>query len=213
MDFLLFLAYSLLPVIAHVNDPAYDFTRDAAERRRYSCERLPQESAHRLFPGRVPEPAPRGVVWIQSDALHCEPRVLDVDVRSPRDEAILSTLTERVGSIAAAVASTAPPSTRWTVDAFYPNPRVALKVAAAARTALAEKGASVGNGVPVLAAGDLLVLRTLRASRAFPLACQRLVAEGSLAEDEAFLAIFLLDSRETQLHAGTCRNGRWEWIP
>jgi hypothetical protein len=90
---------------------------------------------------------------------------------------------------------------------------VLAKIAGAARGALAERGHTVSARVPLLAAGDLLVLRDMKTSRAFPHACRRMQELGSLGDDDAFLALFLVDAKETTLHGGVCLRGVWRWLP
>ena len=98
------------------------------------------------------------------------------------------------------------------MDTFYPDPRVASKISVAARTHLAESGRKVSDRVPLLAAGDLSVLAEMDLQKAYPLACQRYFAEHSLKETDAFIGLMLVDSRETQLHAGVCVRGEWRWL-
>ncbi|HCF60033.1 MAG TPA: hypothetical protein DFS52_18820, partial [Myxococcales bacterium] len=98
------------------------------------------------------------------------------------------------------------------VDAFYPQPEVAAKIAVASRTDLAERGQRVSDRVPLLAAGDLVVLGGMPPQQAYPLACKRYFDEGTLAEKDAFLNLMILDPREAQLHAGLCVQGKWTWL-
>ncbi|MGQ0505940.1 MAG: hypothetical protein ACT4TC_11560, partial [Myxococcaceae bacterium] len=101
---------------------------------------------------------------------------------------------------------------QWHVDAFYPQTAVASKIAVAARTALVEHGQRVSDRVPVLAPGDIAVLSRLSPKEVYPLACKRFFAEGALEDGDAFLAVMIIDPRETQLHAGVCRFGQWKWL-
>jgi hypothetical protein len=212
VEYLIALAFGLFPVLGHFNDPAYDHLRlDETDRRRFSCERMTQARAHELHPGRVPEPGPRTGALNQGYAFVCVPRELPIDFRAPREEAILSNLSTTIAALTESAVA-AVPNAHWTVDAFYPDRVMTAKLATAARTRLAERGAHVTNGVPLLAAGDLLVMRTMTIDKKFPVACRRFHDEGSLGPDDAFLAIVLVDSRETDLHAGICVNGNWRWL-
>ena len=47
---------------------------------------------------------------------------------------------------------------------------------------------------------------------AYPLACARYFAEHVLGEKDLFLGLMLVDTRETQLHAGLCDRGQWRWL-
>jgi hypothetical protein len=182
------------------------------ETRSFECHRVSQAQAHELRPGVVPERSPRAGTFEVTDALVCERRYLEPGERPARDEAILSSLRSSAQEIAQLAAATAPEGTTWLVDAFYPEPTVAAKISVAVKTELAERRHRVSDEVPVLAAGDIAVLRRLRPSEAYPLACARYFAEHSLAESQRFLGLMIVDARETQLHAGLCSQGEWRWL-
>jgi hypothetical protein len=193
-------------------DPASGQFLGRQEARSLDCRHVTQAEAHALAPTRVPEPPARGGPLSETDALVCTRRFLREGARPARDEAVLSGLRGTVGEIAQVAGALGGEGTTWHVDAFYPEPRVAAKVAGAARTQLAEAGRRVSERVPLLAAGDLSVLADLPPERAYPLACARFFAEGSLSPGQAFLGLVLLDPRETQLHAGVCLDGAWRWL-
>ncbi|MGC4120593.1 MAG: hypothetical protein QM765_39640 [Myxococcales bacterium] len=213
---------ALLPGCIH--DPAPGLLTSKASTRSLECTRITQERAAELYPAEVPEPPARGYLGLgETDALVCSRRFLSPDERPARDEAILSSLSESAAQIAHAVAPSGQPSAAnragaedadllWHVDAYYPEPGVAEKIAVAARMELAQRGRRVSDRVPLLAAGDILVVGRLPARKAYPLACARYFAEHALSDSEAFLGVMILDSRETQLHAGTCVRGQWRWL-
>jgi hypothetical protein len=89
---------------------------------------------------------------------------------------------------------------------------VAAKISVAARTDLVERGRSVSDRVPLLAAGDVAVVDHMPFSKAYPVACARYFAEGTLAAPSVFLALMIVDAREAQLHAGLCARGTWRWL-
>ncbi|MBI5547939.1 MAG: hypothetical protein HY901_28995 [Deltaproteobacteria bacterium] len=195
-----------------VLDPAPGIWQSRTEARNLECTRLSQARAHELYPTEVPEPAPRGH-FDKTDALACQGRFLRLDERAARDEALLSSLRESVAEIVEEASN--PPGFEevvWHVDAFYPEPRVAGKIAVAARTELAERGRRVSDRVPLLAAGDIVVLGRLPAKEAYPLACARYSTLGALRQREALLGLMLIDARETELHAGLCLEGKWRWL-
>ena len=173
---------------ACANDPA-SLWRSRAETRGYECVRMSRERAHELEPGTVPEASARGGTFEQADALLCARQFMLPGERPARDEAILSTLQDSVQ-----------------------EPMVAAKISVAARTELAEHRRRVSDRVPVLAVGDVAVLRRLRPQEAYPLACARYFAEHVLAEKDLFLGLMIVDTRETQLHAGLCQAGVWRWL-
>lgn len=205
-------AWVALLACACVEDPAGMFAT-RANARNLDCTRLTQAEAARLAPGVVPEPPVRGANFAVTDALVCERRFLERGERPARDEAILSALTQDVGDLvkSASALETAPEAV-WHVDAFYPDAKVASKISVAARTELVERGRKVSDRVPVLAAGDLVVLNRMPVQKVFPGACSRLYAEQSLEPNAVFLALMIIDAREAELHAGVCAHGTWRWL-
>ena len=212
MDPVTYTLLFLLPFLAgRAGDPSPGFFHSRAEARTLECVRMSQAEVHEREPARVPEVPPRGA-GTPVDVLVCKRRYLAPGERPARDEAILSSLRSEVSAIVQAASAAGEPSTVWHVDAFYPVPLVAQKIAVAARTELAERGLKVSDRVPVLAAGDLSVLGRLEPREQYPLACARAFAEGALVAPEAFLAVMIVDAREAQLHAGVCREGQWRWL-
>ncbi len=213
METLIIMLLAPLSIFAgRAFDPSPGIGQTKKETRNLDCTRMSQAEAHERYPGKVPEPAARGTLS-RIDALACKRRMLDYGERPARDEAILSTLRESVGDIsevASAVGSDE--GLTWHVDAFYPDPRVAAKIAVAAKTDLAERGRRVSDKVPTLAAGDIAVLSGLSPREAYAVACTRYFAQGVLGNSDAFLGIMIVDPRETQLHAGVCMNGTWRWL-
>lgn len=201
----------LLPALADLAfDPAQDLLQTHQQARSLECVRISQAAAHDRYPGRVPEPPARRLES-DADAMVCTRRIMLEGERPPRDEAILSTLSQSVGEIAE-VASATVPGRVWHVESFYPDAAVASKISVAGRTHLAERGQSVSDRVPLLAAGDIVVLGHLAPRDAFPVACARYRAEQSLGDGDALLAFAIVDPRETTLHAGVCVDGEWRWL-
>ncbi len=214
MGVLLMFVLLPLPLWAQLTrDPGPGTTSTRAEVRNLDCARISEERAHELYPGIVPEPSARGS-FIETSALACDNRIMQYGERAPRDEAILSTLSDAVGELTEHAAAVTPAAERatWVVDAFYPQPAIAAKIAFAAKTTLVGVGRTVSDRVPLLAAGDVLVLGRMPPQKSLPLACQRYFAEGSLGENDVLLGIALLDSRATVLNAGLCRRGEWRWL-
>jgi hypothetical protein len=207
--FWLLIPYYLME---HATDPSPGFFQSKAAARNLDCTRLTQAQAHELHPGRVPEPAARDIAGGSTDALVCASRIMNHGERPPRDEAILSSLRQTVGAITQLASALTPEEVTWHVDAFYPDPAVAAKIAVAARTDLAERGRRVSDRVPLLAAGDIALLGTLPPRDAYPLACARYQAHQSLGDADAFLGLMIVDPRETALHAGLCIRGAWRWL-
>jgi hypothetical protein len=203
---------ALLGLCACAADPASVFA-SRREARSLDCTRTTQADASKRFPGVVPEPAARGDNLAITDALVCERRMLADGDRPARDEAVLSSLTKAVGELVKTAGALEPgPEVLWHVDAFYPDAKVASKIAVAARVGLAEQGRAVSDRVPLLAAGDVAVVWRMPAQRAYPLACARYFAEHSLTAPQVFLGLMIVDPREAELHAGLCARGEWRWL-
>jgi hypothetical protein len=212
--FLLILLPVLLPIGATlVHDPAPGLAQTKAEARALECTRMGEIEAHDRYPGVVAAPSPRGS-FIETAAVACRERLMEAGDRANRDEVILSELTRTSAEIAEAASAAAADAGNktWLVEAYYPDAAVAAKLSFAAKTALVEHAKKVSDRVPVLAAGDILVLGRMAPAEAYPLACSRYRAEGSMADDDVLLGVVLRDSRETILHAGLCTGGRWRWL-
>ncbi len=193
-------------------DPVMQGWKGRDEARQLDCERLSQAEAHERFPAEVPATALRSAALMDIDALVCRRRLLRYGERDDRDELVLSQLGVEVAGLTQQAMALAAPQTRWFVDAFYPQPQVAQKIANAARLSLAEAGQHVSSQAPLLAAADVAILRELTLADALPLACQRLSAEKTLGDHDAFLGVALVRPQETQLHAGVCLQGGWRWL-
>jgi hypothetical protein len=204
---------------ACATDPASVFA-SRSEARSFDCTRTTQAEAARLAPGLVPEPSVRSGVFAKTDGMVCQRQYLTEGERPNRDEAILSTLTASVGELVRLAASVEPSlrsghaqgPTQWYVDAFYPEPRVAAKLALSARVLLAEEGHVVFDRVPLLAALDVAVISRMPVQQSFPIACARYFVEKTLHEPQVFLALMIVDPREAQVHAGLCARGQWRWL-
>lgn len=184
-----------------------------AERRNLDCYRLPEVEAAARFPGQVPPPPAKEIAGPTTDVLVCSKRYLDTGERKARDEAILSSLSQQVNELTESAGALAPAGARWHVDAFYPSVPVAQKIAVAARTTLAERGLTVSDRVPLLAAGDVSVLAAMLPTEAYQTGCARAFATEVLTGDDVFLGLMIVDPKETMLHGGLCMRGVWRWLP
>lgn len=211
--FFLFLLYQLAFFGDVSNDPVNEAWKGREAARQFECERMSQAAAHQQFPGTIPAPSIRGGALMQVDALVCERRIVADGVRAPREELILGRLTDEVGQLSGlAATAVGDDKTQWVVEAFYPNPVMVRKISGATRSALAERGLKVSDQPPRWTAGDVEVFRTLPMRDAIPLACRRLFASQHLDPSVVFLAIALLHEKESQLHAGTCKEGVFTWL-
>ncbi len=214
METMLFLVVmSLVILLDRGQDPSAGVFRNKQEARNLECTRLSQAEAHARYPVRVPEP-PSKAIGNVIDAMACERLYMREHERPPRDELVLTTLRRETDAIVAAALAGIPSGENvvWHVDAFYPEQNVAAKVAVAAKTQMAERGLTVSDRVPLLAAGDIAVLGRLPPQDAYRMACARYAAQGVLADDHVFLNLMIVDARESQLHAGFCRRGEWTWL-
>ena len=201
-------------LLAGAYDPLPGVFRTKEDAANMDCRRVTQAEAHALHPGEIPEPASRTLAGSTTDVLTCRRRFVRLGERPARDEVILTSLRETAADIvrAAVAQADAKAPVTWHVDAFYPSIEVAAKIAVAARTELAERGHKVSDRVPLLAAGDIATLSRLPPRDAYPAACSRYFAEGVLTDGDAFLALVIVDPRETQLHGGVCVHGEWKWF-
>jgi len=206
---------ALLPVLALAlplvdADPAPSATRSMAEARRLRCTALDPEAARDLRPGRIRDARAR-IDEADQRVVLCQETILPPDVRRASEEALLEDLEGHVGALATAAAAALEGRT-WLVEVYHPSDQVSPKVSFATKNALMARGAAVSDRVPRLSAGDVDVLTRLSPWRAYPAACARYTASGSLGPDDALLALVLIDPRETRLHAGVCADGQWRWL-
>jgi hypothetical protein len=184
-----------------------------SERRELECQRMSEADATARFPGRVSVTPPREIAGATVDILVCSPRVVPIDDRPARQERLLVALSEQVSQVTERAVELMPePDTRWLVEAHDPSAAVAVKLAVAAKTNLAERRRRVSDAPPTLAAGDVAVLMRMPAARAHAVACLRYHQEGALGPSDVLLALAVLDERETAIHAGLCHRGDWRWL-
>ncbi len=135
-------------------------------------------------------------------------------LRKAQDEAILSALQELTSGLVVAAHSLRPDLAQktWLVETHYPSGPVAAKIAFAVKNDLVTRCLRASDRTPILGVGDVDVITRMAPEQAYPTACERYLATGSLGPDDALLAIVNLDPRETILHAGICTGGQWEWL-
>ncbi|MFT7519946.1 MAG: hypothetical protein ACI9MC_002090 [Kiritimatiellia bacterium] len=194
-------------------DPAPSATRSKAQSRQLECTWMSAEAARRERPGQIRDGRPRGD-YVERSVVVCAERQMRQGLRSARDEVILSSLESLTKEMATAAASLRPDlaDRRWLVEVFYPNAQVAPKIGFATKNSMMSQGLSVSDRTPVLAAGDIDVLLRMPPEQAYPAACSRYTATGSVGDEHALLAIVHRDPLETILHAGICADGRWAWL-
>ncbi len=194
-------------------DPAPGLFRTKTASAELDCEQLTVARANQERPGQIGEARPRGD-YVDRRVVVCSERLISHGVRPVRDEAILSTLDARADEVASAAAALGPDlqSRTWLVETYYPSVQVASKVSFAAKNSLMEHGLTVSDRTPILGFGDLDVITRMPAEQAYPAACKRYYATGSLGEQDALLAVVSRDPRETILHAGLCSRGQWKWL-
>ncbi len=207
------LIWFTLQNLTAADDPAPGVFKSKDSARRYECERLDVEAAHRQYPGQVAAPGPRGD-YVERSALVCSERLVRPGLRSDQDEAILYSLEEHTSELSQLATSLHPEleSSTWLVEAYYPSTEVAAKLSFATKNALVAQGLRVSDRSPILGFDDIDVITRMPPFQAYPAACSRYFANGSLGEDDALLGLVLLDPRETLLHAGLCTGGSWTWL-
>ncbi len=194
-------------------DPGPGLLRSKDKTRNLECERLTTDSAAVLRPGQIAEVKPRGD-YIDRSLVVCKERLMRPGLRADRDEAILSKLDSQSAKFAVAARSRRPELEEaiWMVESYTSNASVSTKVSFAAKNALMNQGLSVSDRLPTLAAGDISVITRMSPTDAYPAACARYFASGSMGDNDALLAVVNRDPRETILHAGLCHGGHWTWL-
>jgi len=207
------VVFAFLPFL-NLADPAPSLTRSRARARDLVCVRVDSTRGSIDRPGRIRPTAPRGDDGTRT-TLVCSQRVLRRGLRDPGDEAILAHLEERASDVALRVSSLDPAlrGRTWLVEAFTGDARVADKLSFATQNALMAQGLAVSDRVPAVGPGDVEVLTRLPPRQAYPAACERYAATGSLREGDALVAVVRLDRRATSLEAGLCVDGAWRWLP
>lgn len=195
-------------------DPAAGVLNERSDARALVCERITVDEAERRRPGAVREASPRGD-WFERSVMICTGRVLDPELRAPQDEALLQSMDERAKGLAQSAESLRPDlgERTWLVEANTANPEVAAKLTFATKNALMAQGVAVSDRSPTLSFRDIDVLSRMPPEEAYPAACVRYVANGSLHEGDALLMVMSLDARATSLHGGLCSDGAWTWLP
>jgi hypothetical protein len=195
------------------SDPAPGLLRSKRWSRNLECERVSAENARERYPGQIVESSPRGD-YIDRSVVICAERLTRPGLRPVLDEAILSELEAITTDLASAAQSMRPElaDRTWLVQAYYPSPVVAGKISFAIKNALIRRGLRVSDRAPTLAADDVQLLTRLSPDEAYPAACRRYTATGSLGEGDVLLAVISRDPRETILHAGLCMKGPWAWL-
>jgi hypothetical protein len=208
MELLLYIFFFSLPsLVETVRDPIDGLLPAEVDAAELECEPLSSQGAERLSPGEIPEPE-RGDS-LDRRAVICRERIMPSNTRRAQDNAILMDLRRQAKTLASVAADT---ERTWLVEVYYPRPAVAQKINFAVKAALLERDFTVTDRSPALAAGDIEVIGRLSHDRAWPVACLRYRATGSVGPKDALLAVVLRDARETILHAGTCIDGRWRWL-
>lgn len=208
MELLLYIVlFSLPSMIETVRDPIDGLLPAEVDANELDCTVLTSEGAERIAPGEVPQPE-RGDS-LDRRAVVCRERLLPQGTRRAQDDAILMDLRRHAKTLASSAADT---QRTWLVEVYHPRPAVAQKIDFAVKAALLDRDFRVTDRAPTLAAGDIEVIGRLSHDRAWPLACMRYAATGSVGPKDALLGIVLRDHRETILHAGTCIDGRWQWV-
>ncbi len=214
MEFWLFILLFNMPgIVESAREPLDGWLPSEIALGDLECEPVTEVGARRLRPGQVAPPSARQD-FLDRRAVVCRERLMPQGLRRAQDDAILSELRTTSRDLAALVGEldTEQQARTWLVETFYPDSAVAAKIAFAVKNALLDRDLRVSDRAPTLAAGDIEVIGQLEPQAAYPLACTRYAASGSLESTDALLAIVLRDSRETILHAGVCADGEWRWL-
>lgn len=223
MAFLLFLLLFVAPGILEDWEDPLD-SSSGTDRRPLDCEPITMAGARQRAPGQLGKASARGD-YFERRAVICRERLMSTGVRrssdeagkgmrQARDDAVLMQLRATSSGVARLVSELPPEQQKriWLVEAYYPDVTVGQKIGFAVKNALLDRGLRVTDRAPTLAAGDIEVIGQLDRRAAYPLACARYQASGSLGKADALLAVVSRNSRETALHTGVCVDGRWRWL-
>ena len=211
MAFWLYLLLFYTPtMVERAHDPLDGWLAAETALRDLDCESMTTEGARQRAPGEIPEPSARGD-YLSRRAVVCRERLMPNGVRRAQDDAVLSGLRGTAKDMAGLVLDV-PGERTWLVETFYPDSAVSQKISFAVKNALLDHNLRVTDRAPTLAAGDIEVIGQLSQQAAYPLACARYAAAGSLKPGDGLLAVVLRDSSETILHAGLCLDGQWRWL-
>lgn len=212
MGVYILIALGLVAVTAP-KDPAPSLVRSKTASRQLECTRLDAQTGSEERPGQIAPTKPRGE-FQDRGAVVCQERLVRRGVRAPQDEAVLRDLDATTRALAASAVGEHPElaGRTWLVEVHYADGSVAHKVDFGTKNALLAQGVAVSDRTPRLGAGDVEVLTRLEPMAAYPAACQRYAANGSLGPDDALLAVISLDARSAELHTGLCVDGGWSWL-
>lgn len=188
-------------------------TRSKARLRELDCERMTDDLAATRYPGRVRVSQSRAADPDRTVVV-CTERLL-VGLRAAADEAVLR---ELAGTVSRVASLTAPfhaelDGRTWMVEAYTPNAQVGDKVRFALKNEMVADGLRVSDRLPVLAVGEQDILTRFAPLDAYPAACRRYAASGSVGPNDVLISVVTLDPRETLLHAGMCVDGAFWWLP
>ena len=175
------------------------------------CVELTVDAAAQRYPGQVQPARPRGD-YVERAVLACSEPL--VPGREARVEAVLRRLDTEVGAIAAAAVALRPElaGRTWLVEPHDADAQLAAKMRFAGQVALVARGRAVSDRTPALAFDDVAVLGPLPDHLAWPGACARYAANGSVGPGDAVLVLASRDPRETIVHGGVCADGVFQWV-
>lgn len=214
MTFWLFMALFYTPsVIEDAKDPLEGWLPSDIEMRNLDCEPLTATGARQRLPGQVTGPSARGD-FFDRRAVICRERLMKPGVRKAADDALLAGLGDTAGELAGLVGDLEDHERdrTWLVETFHPDAGISAKIGFAVKNALLDRRLRVSDRAPALAADDIAIIGQLPPEKAYPLACVRYAATGSLGAGHALLAVVRRHPGETLLHGGLCVDGRWRWL-
>lgn len=179
--------------------------------RNLECDVLDPQLASERYPGRINAPRPRGD-YVARTVIACQERLFAPGVRPPREDAVLSDLDARTAALAQRAATVTAPGRTWMVEANDVSGPLTAKIRFATQNALMAEGLAVSDRLPRLAPADMYILGRRPPLEAWPAACVRYAATGTLGPTDALLVVTALHPSETNLHAGVCLDGAWRWL-
>jgi hypothetical protein len=152
--------------------------------------------------------------FIEESFLSCEQLVFAPHERHPRDERILLDLSATTARAVALVKDRFPQVEKWQVAVEYPVSAVAVKIAVAAQTGLAQAQVKVLHEVAKQRTASLFRVNSALSPQnqriqALPVECKEafLLKSYSPQPTEGLMVFAVASSLETSLHVGACAGG------
>ena len=200
-------------LIGILADPGPGLFRSLRDTRSLECHYMSQDEAAEKKPETVANTGGKSL-YFEDQYIYCAQNVFLPGERIPRDEMILSQLSQTTRNAAALAIDKFPETKMWLVQTQYAdNLNLAQKFDFAAKIELKNRGAGVSDRIPLLSASDILTTLSQNFFESSGMICEKWkVSPEYFQTKPAILTLFTLSDKETQMHAGVCAEGSWTWL-